>query len=66
MTKVDAQRILLRAFVSTGELPPEIEKVLQQLLALTERQGKASSEHERSGEIHLFTALSVTPPWGSD
>lgn len=36
MTKADAQRILLRAFVSTGELPPEIEEVLRQLLALTQ------------------------------
>ncbi len=40
MTKADAQRVLLRAFVSTGELPPEIEDVLRQLLALTDAKPK--------------------------
>lgn len=35
MTRADAQRVLLRAFVSTGELPPEIEAVLRHLLIIT-------------------------------
>lgn len=40
MTKADAQRILLRAFVSTGELPPDIEDVLRQLLTITQPKRK--------------------------
>lgn len=35
MTKADAQNILLRAFLSTGELPHEIEAVLLLLIQAT-------------------------------
>jgi hypothetical protein len=32
MTKQDAQVVLLRAFIATGELSPEIEALLKALL----------------------------------
>ena len=38
MTKEDAQNILLRAFLSTGELPKEIEAVLLLLIQATTPQ----------------------------
>ena len=34
MTKEQAQRILLRAFIATGELPDDIAAVLRALIAL--------------------------------
>ena len=37
MTKADAQNILLRAFLSTGELPGEIEAVLLLVIQATSR-----------------------------
>jgi hypothetical protein len=47
MTRQEAQRILLKAFVATGELPKNIEALLKLIIQVTAPEGDAGAAKKR-------------------